>query len=329
MGTHVGKKVVPGVRVSVGAGFSSNDESAEWLDKGMSGLVVAVDEDGDAQIQFDGLHEPKWVTKANFGKLKVAFQPHPSMSLGGDTFIHPVMSMNPAMAMKGQTGNPMYDAAPIHHANLPPDVQGMIGPQEQYRKYPGMTPVGLHTLNLRLQQDILVHEDLLKKMEEKHGKNDSVFKSMATRKAGMDGIDWRVPRLMYCKDPKFNFTHVDQSMLATNPQAYYEVQHTRMVDRDLLEQQLGEEALARNKKLYPDCPVPIETMGPTPVTFMEQQPWYKLEDDIHERKINPYTMEQVMRGDMQRPMPKAKLFPEDHDNYKAGKYVDSDSCPIA
>jgi len=58
-----------GDKVEVFKDFKSDDESEEKLSKGMKGVVVVIDADGDAAIKFDKVKEAVFVYKENWGKL--------------------------------------------------------------------------------------------------------------------------------------------------------------------------------------------------------------------------------------------------------------------
>jgi len=143
------------------------------------------------------------------------------------------------------------------------------------------------------------------------------------RKANLDQIDWRVARLMYCKDPKYN--------AGLDPALAYEVQQKKAVDGDQIEATLAAEAhaiwaekLSAVGRQWPS-EVKVARGG---VPFVEAQPSYNPEGDLWGRKLELRTLEEAMHGDVTKPMPRPVLFPEDYHNFKHGKYV-KDDCPIS
>lgn len=148
-------------------------------------------------------------------------------------------------------------------------------------------------------------------------------KFSAAGKANVSGIDWRVPRLQYCKDPFYN-----QQM---NPIMAFEVQERKSADSRVLEYELSKEANANwAAALLPVgmAPPPLEKVVQPKVSFVEATPNYVAEDDVWNRKLELRTLEEAMRGDVSKPMPRPVLFAEDYENYHQGKYV-KDDCPIA
>jgi len=65
-----GEVVKEGDLVETMLAFSSNSQDSHELRRGLSGKVLSVDEDGDASIKFDGIHEPQWVFRDFLGNLK-------------------------------------------------------------------------------------------------------------------------------------------------------------------------------------------------------------------------------------------------------------------
>lgn len=142
-------------------------------------------------------------------------------------------------------------------------------------------------------------------------------------KANLTGIDWRVPRLQYCKDPVHN--------QQINPIMAFEVQERKAADSRVLEYELSKEANANwAAALIPVgmAPPPLEKVVRPKVAFVEATPNYIAEDDVWSRRLELKTLEEAMRGDVSRPMPRPVLFAEDYENYHQGKYV-KDDCPIA
>jgi len=143
------------------------------------------------------------------------------------------------------------------------------------------------------------------------------------RKAHLHQVDWRVARLMYCKDPKYN--------AGLDPALAYEVQQKKAVDGDQIEATLAEEAHAawaeKLSQVGRQWPSEIKVVkGGVP--FVEAQPSYNPESDLWGRKLELRTLEEAMHGDVTKPMPRPVLFPEDYHNFKHGKYV-KDDCPIS
>lgn len=149
----------------------------------------------------------------------------------------------------------------------------------------------------------------------------------AAKKAGVDNVDWRIPRLMACKDPKYN--------AMVPPEIAHIVSMRKQEDGAMLENQLAYEAYERWANKLEDCnqiPPPMEVFyrdNNTRAPFNEAHPSYDpSEDDHHRKKVELRPMDQAMQGDVSQPMPAPQLFDEDNDNYREGKYV-KDDCPIA
>jgi hypothetical protein len=143
------------------------------------------------------------------------------------------------------------------------------------------------------------------------------------RKANLDDIDWRVPRLMYCKDSKYN--------REMDPRFAMETLQKKTADGQILEHQLGVEATAKWAEALQDAgmqPPPLEKVMKKPVPFVEVVPSYTPEADVWNRQLELRTLDEAMRGDVSKPMPRPVLFAEDYENYREGKYV-KDDCPIA
>ena len=54
--------------------FGSDNKTSVNLEASKTGVVVQIDEDGDAEISFDGMQCTQWVVKENFGKIKIIRQ---------------------------------------------------------------------------------------------------------------------------------------------------------------------------------------------------------------------------------------------------------------
>jgi hypothetical protein len=63
--------VVAGTPVCVGDGLFSSNASKLWLEKGLTGKVVRLDDVGDALVEFDGLKSKQWFSKTKFKHLLV------------------------------------------------------------------------------------------------------------------------------------------------------------------------------------------------------------------------------------------------------------------
>eukprot|EP00933_Yihiella_yeosuensis_P036364 TRINITY_DN30122_c0_g2_i1.p1 TRINITY_DN30122_c0_g2~~TRINITY_DN30122_c0_g2_i1.p1 ORF type:complete len:334 (-),score=75.25 TRINITY_DN30122_c0_g2_i1:159-1160(-) len=143
------------------------------------------------------------------------------------------------------------------------------------------------------------------------------------RKAHLDKMDWRVAKLMYCKDPKYN--------MGMDPSMAYEVQQKKAREGAELERQLGQEATAwwtESMQGTGQRPPLEETVVRDGLPFVEVAPTYQAGADLWSRRLDLRTLEEAMNGDLSRPLPRPVLFPEDYDNFKEGKYV-KDDCLIA
>lgn len=143
------------------------------------------------------------------------------------------------------------------------------------------------------------------------------------RKAHLDDVDWRVTRLMFCKDPKYN--------MGLDPALAYEVQQKKATDGAELERQLAAEAYASwAERLQPvsKLPPPEEKVVRAGIPFVQANPSYMVEDDMWGKRLDLRTMDEAMRGDIAKPLPRPVMFSEDHENFRNGKYV-KDDCPIS
>jgi len=61
-----------GLRVVVRAAFVSNSAKSTLLPPGMGGEVQVLDDHGDALVRFEGLPTRQWVSRRNFGRLRLA-----------------------------------------------------------------------------------------------------------------------------------------------------------------------------------------------------------------------------------------------------------------
>lgn len=135
--------------------------------------------------------------------------------------------------------------------------------------------------------------------------------------------DWRVQRLMYCKDPQYN--------TVADPAHAYEIQQRKMADAEVLERQLGYEATqnwAKALSVAGQVPPPLECVQPKAIPFLEVQPNYQAEQDVWSQTLELRTLEEAMRGDLTKPLPRPAVHTEEYANFHEGKYV-GDGCPIA
>jgi len=145
----------------------------------------------------------------------------------------------------------------------------------------------------------------------------------ASRKAELDDVDWRVARLMYCKDPKHN-AGVDAAHA-------WEVQQRKMADSQALEDALAHDATDRWAKalaVVGEKPPPVERTVERRIPFVEARPTYNPEDDVWSRTLELRTLDEAMRGDVSKPLPRPAVHTEEYQNFHEGKYV-KDDCPIA
>lgn len=143
----------------------------------------------------------------------------------------------------------------------------------------------------------------------------------ALSKAELADVDWRVPRVSYCKEPKYN------DELPGNARRL--ISQAKAKDGEMLEQLLGQEAIRQWAEAHPKSPMPPEEMVLKPgVPFNAVHPGYRRWDDMWERELTLRNLGEAMKGDLNRPMPKPVLFGEDYQNFHSGKYL-KDECPIA
>lgn len=225
----------------------------------------------------------------------------------------PVMPPGSSFAVPSAGGPP--SVGPF--ATRPPPPTSSYGPKYE---------VARQQVQERLQAAMQKRGELLAHIQEET--NGLYQEHLRTKfspagKANVTGIDWRVPRLQFCKDPVHN-----QQM---NPIMAFEVQERKAADSRVLEYELSKEANANwAAALLPVgmAPPPLEKVYKPRVSFVEASPNYVAEDDVWTRRLELRTLEEAMRGDVSRPMPRPVLFAEDYENYHQGKYV-KDDCPIA
>jgi len=135
-----------------------------------------------------------------------------------------------------------------------------------------------------------------------------------------DEIDWRVPQVAFCKDPKWN------SRLPI------EINEQRFEEGEKIEDELAKLAFENSRvELKPlgKEPPPEEKILAPGSQFLNVHPNYKKEEDVWERKLSLRTLDEAMRGeDLSKAMPRPVVFAEDYENYREGRYV-KDDCPIA
>lgn len=145
----------------------------------------------------------------------------------------------------------------------------------------------------------------------------------AARKAGLDNVDWRVVRLMHCKDSKYN--------VAVGPQLACEVLQRKQFDGQVLEEQLAAEARTNWERALA---VAGQTLPPkeekcTPaLPFVHAVPNYQPENDVWTRTLELRTLDEAMSGDVSQPLPRPAVHTEEYSAFTEGKYV-KDDCPIA
>ncbi|OLQ14357.1 hypothetical protein AK812_SmicGene1517 [Symbiodinium microadriaticum] len=138
----------------------------------------------------------------------------------------------------------------------------------------------------------------------------------------LDQVDWRVPRLMYCLDPKYN--------TALDPAIAFEVQQKKSEDGQMLQKQLSSEVTAQwaEKMREIGLSLPVqERVVRGGVPFAEASPSYHASEDVWGRTLELRTIDEALHGDVSKPLPRPVLFPEEYQNFKQGKYV-RDDCPI-
>uniref|UniRef100_A0A7S2VRG3 Uncharacterized protein n=1 Tax=Zooxanthella nutricula TaxID=1333877 RepID=A0A7S2VRG3_9DINO len=201
-------------------------------------------------------------------------------------------------------------------ASRPPAVAQPAVPYEVVRRQ----------VTERLDQSMQKRHELIGHLDEvTEGEYSEHMKNTfsAARRARLDDVDWRVPRLMYCKDPKHN--------VGLDPLRAQAVQERKMADGRVLEDQLAAEAHSnweRALEVVDRAPPPEELVRQRPVPFVEAAPNYQAEEDVWARTLELRTLDEAMRGDVSKPMPRPALHNEDYANFHEGKYL-KDDCPIA
>lgn len=146
----------------------------------------------------------------------------------------------------------------------------------------------------------------------------------------LDNIDWRVARLMYCLDPKYN--------AVLDPAIAFEIQQKKAEDGQAIQKELSSEAIIawEGKMRAAGLMLPVQERvvvsarggGPQGLPFNEVNPSYTADQDVWGRTLGLRSLQEALHGDVSQPMPRPVLFPEEYQNFKQGKYV-QDDCPIS
>eukprot|EP00425_Heterocapsa_triquetra_P036375 CAMPEP_0195085476 /NCGR_PEP_ID=MMETSP0448-20130528/25884_1 /TAXON_ID=66468 /ORGANISM="Heterocapsa triquestra, Strain CCMP 448" /LENGTH=251 /DNA_ID=CAMNT_0040118875 /DNA_START=1 /DNA_END=753 /DNA_ORIENTATION=+ len=225
------------------------------------------------------------------------------------------MAMGPPGSMMGPPGTM---ALPGSMAWGPPgSTAAMAGPP------PGPPSVPYHVvqqqLAARLEQTLGKRHELIQDLDRltdgdytEHVKNTF----SVARQAQVDAVDWRVARLLYCKDPKFNH--------GLEPAIAFDVQARKAADGEHIEGELAAKAIAEwNEALAPvgmQAP-PLEFKSKDPVAFVQACPNYNSDEDVWTRRLELRTLDEAMRGDVSKPLPRPAVHTEEYENFQEGKYV--------
>lgn len=150
----------------------------------------------------------------------------------------------------------------------------------------------------------------------------------ALTKAGLQDVDWRVPRVNYCMDTKYDR---EAPMNGVPPQFTQQVINAKRHDGQILKKMLGVDAIEKwTTKLRPHglTPPPAEVVLRPGCPFVQVTPDYRREDDIWERQLEVRSLEDAMRGDVTKPLPRPILNAGDFESFHEGRYL-KDDCPIA
>jgi hypothetical protein len=223
-----------------------------------------------------------------------------------------------SMNIPGSFGSqPFIPGSMPFNGSTPPRT--MIPPQSQGPSY----EAAAQDVTKRMRAAIDRHRGLTRDLDVlTNGTYSSEVKNSfsAASKAGLDDIDWRVPHLIYSKDPKFNE--------GLDPRFAFEVQQRKQTDGRVLEAELASEAEA-SWQMNHTIPFPQAQVWAQPgAAFVEAVPNYRNEEDIWSRRLDLRTLDEAMRGDVSKPMPRPSVYAEDYENYREGKYV-KDDCPIS
>ena len=156
-----------------------------------------------------------------------------------------------------------------------------------------------------------------------HGGYVEKNRDYACRKNHIEYTDWRVPRLVYCKDPKWN--------AEADPRFAQEVLMEKERTAQDLESRFAKEAYdgwARALESSGRVPPPAEVIKKPGASFTEVNPAYRREDDVWERQVHLRALKEAMEGDISHELPRPVIFPDSYENCKGGKYI-KDDCLIA
>lgn len=160
----------------------------------------------------------------------------------------------------------------------------------------------------------------------RYSKKEYMRAIVAADKPTLADVDWRVPRLVHCKDPKYNILAAVEGPFAEG------IQEAKMVQGRALEDQLAFEAYQKSLKEHENSggrlPPPVETVVKPGVEFNKAVPQYKYDNDLWQRRLELKTLDEAMTGDITTPMPRPVIHSQDYDNFREGKYV-KDDCYIA
>lgn len=138
--------------------------------------------------------------------------------------------------------------------------------------------------------------------------------------AYIDEIDWRVPKVMYYKEPSKNFN--------IDPRVALDVQQKRLVEGDKLEKQLSvtawEQAIAELAEVGLKPPAP-EKVAEIRIPFQDVHSLYEACDDAWERRVQLRSLRDAMSGDASQPLVKPVVFDEDDKYYVPGHFVQDNS----
>lgn len=253
-----------------------------------------------------------------------------SMAMPPSGPLGPPMGMPPPTSGGFQAGPAGQDYYTVVPGSMPPqglDVPSQVplpsGPMGVPAQAPVPYAVAAQQVGERLGVAMRRHNGLLRDLDAlTNGEYNNEVRNLysVSRKANLDDVDWRVPRLIYAKDPKYN--------QGLDPRFAFEVQQRKLTEGQVLEATMSQEAEAHWARTQE---VPFEQAVVTvkkAIPFVEAVPQYKAEEDIWSRKLELRTLDEAMTGDVSKPLPRPAIFGEDYQNYRQGKYV-KDDCPIA
>jgi len=221
-------------------------------------------------------------------------------------------------SMMGQAMPPPMASQCFNHGPPPAMVPAPVAPPVPYEVVRKQVAERLNSA-IDKRRDLVGHLDELTEGAYSEGMKKTFS---ASRKANLDDVDWRVPRLMYCKDPKHNGSAEAHA---------FEVEQRKMADSQVLEEQLAQDATdkwAKALAVVGERPPPEERTVERRIPFVEARPNYNAEDDVWSRTLELRTLDEAMRGDVSKPLPRPAVHTEEYQNFHEGKYV-KDDCPIA